>query len=239
MSDADALLDAIFADPDADTPRLVYADWLEEHGQPNCAGFIRLQVEAARHPPWSAEANRLWEGIGRTWSRLLDDEWRDAWPLTFVRHGGFDATDFVRGFPRSPLMLPVGDAVQSPATSGPIPWHVSVWFDFTEQPAPPDLDRLTPGQLDHIRVLRLTGLDDCPDVDAIITRPRFRHLHVLDLRGEWVHDFWARLFLSADGLTRLPKLLLPTTHELTDEMVRELTEHFRAIEYVPPLHRPV
>ena len=41
--EADAFLDAIFDNPDDDTPRLVYADWLQEHGQENYAQFIRLQ----------------------------------------------------------------------------------------------------------------------------------------------------------------------------------------------------
>jgi uncharacterized protein (TIGR02996 family) len=33
MRPAAGLLQAILADPEDDTPRLVYADWLEEHGQ--------------------------------------------------------------------------------------------------------------------------------------------------------------------------------------------------------------
>jgi uncharacterized protein (TIGR02996 family) len=49
MSDAAALLAAIRATPDDDAPRLVYADWLEEHGQPERAEFIRVQCELARH----------------------------------------------------------------------------------------------------------------------------------------------------------------------------------------------
>lgn len=48
MSDADAFLDAIFAAPDDDLPRLVYADWLDEHDQPERAEFIRVECEAAR-----------------------------------------------------------------------------------------------------------------------------------------------------------------------------------------------
>lgn len=36
---------AIRANPDDDTPRLVYADWLEEHGDEPRAEFIRLQIE--------------------------------------------------------------------------------------------------------------------------------------------------------------------------------------------------
>jgi uncharacterized protein (TIGR02996 family) len=34
MNHNDALLQAVLASPDDDTPRLVYADWLEERGDP-------------------------------------------------------------------------------------------------------------------------------------------------------------------------------------------------------------
>src|SRR5262245_4478035 len=50
-TEADALLDAILDDPEDDTPRLVYADWLEEHGDEadaDRAAFIRVQVDLAR-----------------------------------------------------------------------------------------------------------------------------------------------------------------------------------------------
>ncbi len=43
-----ALLQAVCANPDDDLPRLVYADWLEEQGQPDRAEFIRLQLENHR-----------------------------------------------------------------------------------------------------------------------------------------------------------------------------------------------
>jgi uncharacterized protein (TIGR02996 family) len=39
-----ALLAAIVAEPDEDTPRLVYADWLQEHGDEEQATFIRDSV---------------------------------------------------------------------------------------------------------------------------------------------------------------------------------------------------
>jgi len=48
MSDATALLAAVRAAPEDDAPRLVYADWLEEHGQPDRAEFIRVQCALAR-----------------------------------------------------------------------------------------------------------------------------------------------------------------------------------------------
>jgi uncharacterized protein (TIGR02996 family) len=39
-----ALLAAIVAEPDADAPRLVYADWLQEHGDEEQAQFIRDSI---------------------------------------------------------------------------------------------------------------------------------------------------------------------------------------------------
>ena len=45
-SDGDALFRAICELPGEDTPRLMYADWLQENGQPDRAEFIRLQCEA-------------------------------------------------------------------------------------------------------------------------------------------------------------------------------------------------
>ncbi|MBX9580191.1 MAG: TIGR02996 domain-containing protein [Gemmataceae bacterium] len=52
MSVLDALYQAILADPADDTPRLVYADALEDAGQPDRAGFVRGQVELARSAEW-------------------------------------------------------------------------------------------------------------------------------------------------------------------------------------------
>jgi uncharacterized protein (TIGR02996 family) len=44
MSDKEALIRAICTFPDEDTPRLVYADWLEEHNEGGRAEFVRGQV---------------------------------------------------------------------------------------------------------------------------------------------------------------------------------------------------
>lgn len=42
------LLAAVLADPDADEPRLLAADWLEDNGEPERAEFIRVQIELAK-----------------------------------------------------------------------------------------------------------------------------------------------------------------------------------------------
>ncbi|MCU0702651.1 MAG: TIGR02996 domain-containing protein [Fimbriiglobus sp.] len=51
MHDHAAFLAAIVAAPDDDLPRLVYADWLDEQGQPERAEFIRVQCELERCGP--------------------------------------------------------------------------------------------------------------------------------------------------------------------------------------------
>jgi uncharacterized protein (TIGR02996 family) len=43
-----AFIQAIRAAPDDDAPRLIFADWLEEHGQTDRAEFIRIQCQLAR-----------------------------------------------------------------------------------------------------------------------------------------------------------------------------------------------
>jgi uncharacterized protein (TIGR02996 family) len=48
MDEREALVAAIAANPDDDTPRLAFADWLQEHGEDDRAEFIRLECERAR-----------------------------------------------------------------------------------------------------------------------------------------------------------------------------------------------
>jgi uncharacterized protein (TIGR02996 family) len=106
--EAEALLDAIFDHPADDTPRLVYADWLQEHGQESCARFIRLQCAAAREKLGSDEANRLWEEIGRVWNRLAEEWWltRGDWLVHGWNQVSLDAVHFDRGFLRPSVSLP-------------------------------------------------------------------------------------------------------------------------------------
>lgn len=51
MTPAEAFLADIIEHPDDDAPRLIYADWLEDHGDASRAEFIRVQCELARLPP--------------------------------------------------------------------------------------------------------------------------------------------------------------------------------------------
>src|SRR5262249_44727116 len=101
-----AFIRAIRESPGDDTVRLVYADWLEEHGDPERAEFIRAQcwLAAARpgHPDWESyrlkERTLLAANRDRWWAPfdgILDREsgWYDRGFLSF--RGVSRPTEFV------------------------------------------------------------------------------------------------------------------------------------------------
>ena len=60
MRESDALYRAVVAHPDDDTPRLVYADWLQENGREEEAELVRVQCALDASPPDHPEyAHRL------------------------------------------------------------------------------------------------------------------------------------------------------------------------------------
>jgi uncharacterized protein (TIGR02996 family) len=63
MSDRAALLAAICAHPDEDTPRLVYADWLQENGGGKRAAFIRARIEHRRQTCADTEAAAMYRHL--------------------------------------------------------------------------------------------------------------------------------------------------------------------------------
>ena len=108
MSDREALLAAIRANPDDDLPRLVYADWLEENASEVNAGgeraaFIRAQVEAARAEPFSVAARTASEQAGQLLHSVNREFWTEhlrgqvldaAFERGFIEHVMVDAASF-------------------------------------------------------------------------------------------------------------------------------------------------
>src|SRR5262245_43908309 len=92
MTDEETFLAGIYADPDADWPRLVSADWLEEQGRTERAEFIRLQCRIARGDPYDlAEGDRMSD---------LADQHRQAWAGHLPKYDG-TVWEFRRGSPRN------------------------------------------------------------------------------------------------------------------------------------------
>jgi uncharacterized protein (TIGR02996 family) len=87
-----ALLAAVTAAPDEDAPRLVFADWLDENGEPDRAEFIRVGVERKQldryDPRYAQLRNREVELV-----KAHEKEWVKADGVT-----GHRFREFNRGF---------------------------------------------------------------------------------------------------------------------------------------------
>src|SRR5262245_40955820 len=94
MSTEKAFLRDICDNRDTDAPRLVFADWLEEQGQPERAQFIRYQCERARLAPWE----RRWRELVVLERPLLNAA-RKAQARYRVTGLSVDTADYRRGFP--------------------------------------------------------------------------------------------------------------------------------------------
>jgi uncharacterized protein (TIGR02996 family) len=88
-------LAAINANLDDDTPRLVFADWLQENGDEARAEFIRIQCAIARGDA-SREAEKLLSANRKHWLRGLP-KWCAEQPERCVFRRGFVAALTVRG----------------------------------------------------------------------------------------------------------------------------------------------
>lgn len=82
-----ALLAAIVANPDNDTARLVYADWLQENGDEEQATYIRDSIEPGRVRPNFDGENEWLERLGV--ENVVVDRWNRGFPdRVSVHYGG-------------------------------------------------------------------------------------------------------------------------------------------------------
>lgn len=104
------LLKAVVASPDDDLPRLVAADWLDEHGEPERAEFIRIQIERARAdtPELEWREKSLWNNpfYGPQWAveacpvlATIPFGSVAGSPLRALQLCGSERVTFRRGFP--------------------------------------------------------------------------------------------------------------------------------------------
>lgn len=235
----EAFLQAILAAPDDDTPRLVYADWLEERGDPR-GEFIRVQIALAdthapgpetmgllvRNQTLLSEHSQDWTGSIRP---LVSE-------LTFER--GFVATVTIA----LDAFLEHADALfaQAPIQRVKI---TDVGTRIARVAASPYLERLAGLDLSGnglgdtgARILasdahlaRLDALNlgmnfmDIEGVRALATASRLSRLRRLVLDHNHVHDMGAYALASASTLGSLQELGLSHA-EIGDAGARYLAE---------------
>jgi uncharacterized protein (TIGR02996 family) len=186
MSDELALLGAIIAHPDEDTPRLIFADWLQENGQPERAEFIRVQIELSRLPDHKHQTPHYRALLTRF--RELIAAHRDGWvkPLAVPPTQAILRRGFVEEIRvNSDELLQIGDAalcreLLSSVEVFPPP---DAEDDVEDPPGDAVLRRLAawPGR-GRLRVLRAERLELNPAaVEAFLNSPAAAKLRSLDI----------------------------------------------------------
>lgn len=185
MTHEEAFLLAIREAPADDAPRLIFADWLEEHSQADRAEFIRVQCRLAgftqadpEHPVLSQRAEELLRGHWDEWVgplRTIVGPWRDRYSERWM--GDEYHPDGLRRFQRGFV-----DALALDAE------------DFLRHAD--SLKRLAP-----LRVLRLWGAGRC--ADRLAREPLLADLSVLSFNDYYDAPLTAK---DAAALAKSPYL---------------------------------
>lgn len=180
-----AFIADIIANPDDDAPRLVYADWLSENGDPARAEFIRVQIELAKLEDQGEERG---EALRAREKELLDENW-DRWirevpPFLRSVHGLEEQSERItyhRGFVED-VVVPLSSLAR----------YKKAWQQAMDN--------------NPIRFLDINySLQE--DIDALREMPWFERINGLEVGFSRDADWGA--FFRAD-LSRIKKLYLNT-----------------------------
>ena len=212
--EADGFLTAIAAAPDDDGPRLIYADWLDEHGDPR-GGLIRVQIALAKLPPFDSRRPDL----ARAEEQLLA-RYADLWSAPF--RGLATGPVFRRGFVEE-IKVTARQFLAHPDElfrAGPVR-HLHLLdgaSHIAQALASPHLARLT-GLTVYAQYLRE------PLMDAVAASPHLANLRTLHLGRNHVGDTGVRRLLGAT-VSNLEDLDLGG-NELSDDAARQFAEAAR------------
>jgi uncharacterized protein (TIGR02996 family) len=166
-----ALLQASKDAPDDDTPRYILADWLDDHGQPDRAEFVRLSVRlAAKEIALADEAvtrARLHELYSRHATEWLGELQDKLFGVVF-RRGLLEMRSSLH-----PLCL-----LPAYAAGHVLPWLESLVFEYGQQKSIGDL--LAVEALRHFTSLDVTDVWlTATWLERLVNSPRVAHLRRL------------------------------------------------------------
>jgi uncharacterized protein (TIGR02996 family) len=216
MSKQAALFAKILANPDDDAPRLAYADWLDKHGDPIRAEFIRVQIEEEKvsFNQRSDRGYQLWQAHREEWESPilaalgLSAQSHSRLYLHFTR--GFVDTIRALGHGRAWLVV---DRAETLFTLAPIQ-ELILWGQWDKEPDPYG---------DPPQIYDPIGQDTLRE---LVRKPCFRALRSLDLGGNRIGDEGAELLLSAEHLS--PSCKLDLTHnDVSSGMMAKLRTRYQ------------
>ena len=204
MTPHNALYQAICASPDEDTPRLVFADLLEEEGELVRAAFIRAQIELASVPEYDA----LWAKC-RQFDPGVIRGWAMAHTLPRPLPNGFSwhRHRFRRGFPWLATALGTEPFVEHAEALLAIAPIQALTFDDRSRP---DLTLLA--NCPHLRQLRCLEFSSSrlgsDDLAAFVVSPYANQLTHLVLETDAVTVDGLETLAGSELFSRLESLHL-------------------------------
>jgi uncharacterized protein (TIGR02996 family) len=243
MDTGSALLAAIIDEPDSDTHRLVFADWLDEQGRGQWAALIRSQCSLERLvgplPPFSDDSGvratslrpevRL-EVLGCLRGLIADEDLLAAEPTAELRyiHGRVR-----RGF-LDQLRLHGGHTVERFIEhAGSIFQHTPLLHLCLSSNAPParDLD-IASGYLYQAPppIISLANLE------SLLRVPSFGRLRTLDLRPLYLSGTWTRMLHRLAHVFQSTHLLLHGHQIGNARRARRLQDRFGDRLLLDPPH---
>ncbi|MBA4066211.1 MAG: hypothetical protein C0501_21350 [Isosphaera sp.] len=225
MDEERALRAAICANSKDDTPRLVYADWLQENGLVERAEFIRLQIALERgnyHFPGIPTGKEAMEARERALLRADRDEWEAP-----LRALGVARVEFRRGLPAA-VCVSLDDFLANHAHLFELAPITSLSFSGNSFIAPDDARALARSpNLSKLEYLNLSckGLGNA-GARALARSPNLRNLTGLDLSGNHIAPNGARALAQSPNLVGLTCLHLPH-NRIGDEGVQALARGLR------------
>lgn len=207
MHEEQAFIDAIVADPDDDTVRLVFADWLEEQDDDETtarATLIRVQCEIETRRPWDRrrkeleqQAKTILKSYLSRWTKPLSKlKLGKGWHYRrgFLEAGTFSATPFAERGSEIFSQFPLFRAARLRDASNEVEEVLSSGL----------LNRLTELDLHH-----LCGCGMCPidmELQELFQHDSVRNLRVLRLSDDRIDDELIGKFAESDQFGQLDSL---------------------------------
>jgi uncharacterized protein (TIGR02996 family) len=211
MNDRLAFLSAIAQTPDEDAVRLVFADWLDEHGEDDRAQLVRLQCQASCLPRWCPERRWLLWCAEQVLARR--PEWRAELPsLEGVTWGRFE-----RGFVAEAIVADFDCLLRHAAAIGAVGTVSEVFITRTQRDYPmdrlPALPWLRSLVLDAKRFSRLGSMLYSDGVARLASAPMLATLHHLRIDSHWSGAEGVRALARSAHLGPLTSLSIADAHD--------------------------
>jgi uncharacterized protein (TIGR02996 family) len=202
MTDEEAFIQAIAQSPDDDVPRLIFADWLEERGDPR-GKFIRVQCELAGMAPGNPRRPVL-ELRQRQLLAVHELEW------VGLLRGFVDQWEFQRGLIDKVTMIPAHFVSAAETLFRLAPVRL-IHFFRRNHVQPGEVKALASSPwLARLQGLKLNtdrGIRD-GEVECIAACPHLLGLSILDLSDNWIENPGAILLAQSPYLGALKRLNL-------------------------------